>query len=82
VGVKHERRYRVRFEAAGRIGIATVDHPPVHALGPGVSDGIAVAVDYGEADSSVTAMVLMGAGRSFIAGANIRRFGNHASSCR
>ena len=53
----------------------TVDYPPVNALGPGVSDGIVAAVDQGEADPAVRAMVLIGAGRSFIAGADIRRFG-------
>jgi 3-hydroxyacyl-CoA dehydrogenase len=47
----------------------------VNALSPGVPDGIIAAVERGEADPSVKAMVLMGAGRSFIAGADIRQFG-------
>jgi 3-hydroxyacyl-CoA dehydrogenase len=41
-----------------------------------VRDGIVEAVEQGEADGSVKAMVLIGAGRSFIAGADIRAFGN------
>ncbi len=57
------------------IGVITIDNPPVNALGAGVSDGIVAAVERGEADQSVRAMVLIGAGRSFIAGADIRRFG-------
>ena len=65
----------VRFEVVEGIGVITVDYPPVNALGPGVSDGIVAAVDQGEADPAVRAMVLIGAGRSFIAGADIRRFG-------
>ena len=65
----------VRFEVVDGIGVITVDYPPVNALGPGVSDGICAAVAKGEADPAVRAMVLMGAGRSFIAGADIRRFG-------
>ena len=65
----------VRFEVEDGIGLITVDNPPVNALGPGVSEGITAAVERGEADPSVRAMVLMGAGRSFIAGADIRRFG-------
>ncbi|MBY0331244.1 MAG: enoyl-CoA hydratase/isomerase family protein [Acetobacteraceae bacterium] len=65
----------VRFEVVDGIGVITVDYPPVNALGPGVSDGICAAVAKGEADPTVRAMVLMGAGRSFIAGADIRRFG-------
>ncbi len=65
----------VRLEVEDGIGLITVDNPPVNALGPGVSEGIVAAVERGEADPSVRAMVLMGAGRSFIAGADIRRFG-------
>ena len=65
----------VRFEVEDGIGIITIDNPPVNALGAGVSDGIVAAVDRGVADPAVRAMVLIGAGRSFIAGADIRRFG-------
>ena len=65
----------VRFEVEDGVGVITVDYPPVNALGPGVSDGIVVAIDRGEADAAVTAMVLLGAGRTFIAGADIRGFG-------
>src|SRR5437868_7588693 len=65
----------VRFETEDGIGIITIDNPPVNALSPGVPEGIVAAVDRGNADPSVKAMVLIGAGRSFIAGADIRQFG-------
>jgi 3-hydroxyacyl-CoA dehydrogenase len=65
----------VRFETDGDIGIITVDNPPVNALSPGVPQGIVDALDKGNADPAVAAMVLIGAGRSFIAGADIRQFG-------
>jgi 3-hydroxyacyl-CoA dehydrogenase len=65
----------VRFEIEDGIGVITIDNPPVNALGAGVSEGIIAAVERGEADPAVRAMVLIGAGRSFIAGADIRRFG-------
>ena len=65
----------VRYEVEDGIGVITVDYPPVNALGPGVSEGIVAAVDKGKADPAVRAMVLIGAGRSFIAGADIRQFG-------
>ncbi len=65
----------VRFEKHGAIGVITVDNPPVNALSPGVPEGILAAVDAGNADPAVKAMVLIGAGRSFIAGADIRQFG-------
>ena len=65
----------VNFEVDDGIGVITVDYPPVNALGPGVADGIIAALDKGEADPEVKAMVLIGAGRTFIAGADIRQFG-------
>jgi 3-hydroxyacyl-CoA dehydrogenase len=65
----------VRLEQEGDIGVIVVDYPPVNALGPGVSDGIIDAVNRGNADPAIRALVLIGAGRSFIAGADIRGFG-------
>src|ERR1700686_4216024 len=70
----------VRFETDNGIGIITVDNPPVNALSPGVPQGIVAALDKGNADPAVTAMVLIGAGRSFIAGADIREFGKGPST--
>src|SRR5271169_4784549 len=61
----------------GDIGVITVNYPPVNALGPGVADGIIECLKQGLADPSIKAMVLMGDGRSFIAGADIRGFGTN-----
>src|SRR5438309_9815191 len=65
----------VRFENEGGIGVITVDNPQDNARSPGVPEGIVAAVDKGNADPAVKAMVVIGAGRSFIAGADIRQFG-------
>ena len=65
----------VRFEKAGDVGVIVVDYPPVNALGPGVSEGIIEGIQTFNADPAIRAMVLIGAGRSFIAGADIRGFG-------
>src|SRR5882724_13605079 len=65
----------VRFDVEDGVGVITIDNPPVNALAPGVRDGIVEAVEKGEADPKVKAMVMIGAGRSFIAGADIRAFG-------
>src|SRR5438067_8966091 len=70
----------VHFENDNGIGVIPVDNPPVNALSPGVPEGIVAAVDKGNADPSVTAMVLIGAERSFIAGADIRQFGRGPST--
>src|SRR5438093_3955988 len=67
----------VRFENVEGIGVITVDNPPVNAPGPGVPEGIVENVERGNADPAVKAMVLIGAGRSFIAGADIRQFGTN-----
>ncbi len=66
----------VRFENVDGIGVITIDNPPVNALSPGVPEGIVESVERGNADPAIRAMVLIGAGRSFIAGADIRTFGN------
>jgi 3-hydroxyacyl-CoA dehydrogenase len=65
----------VRFETEGDVGLVVVDYPPVNALGPGVSEGIIEGIDTFNADAAIRAIVLIGAGRSFIAGADIRGFG-------
>src|SRR5260370_1163777 len=67
----------VRFENVNGIGVITVDNPPVNALSPGVPEGIVENVERGNADPAIKAMVLIGAGRSFIAGADIRQFGTN-----
>ncbi len=66
----------VRFENIDGVGVLTIDNPPVNALSPGVPEGIIENIERGNADPAVRAMVLIGAGRSFIAGADIRTFGN------
>jgi 3-hydroxyacyl-CoA dehydrogenase len=65
----------VRLEKDGDVGVIIVNYPPVNALGPGVSEGIVDCLNKANADPSIKAMVLMGDGRSFIAGADIRGFG-------
>ncbi|HTN13074.1 MAG TPA: 3-hydroxyacyl-CoA dehydrogenase NAD-binding domain-containing protein [Acetobacteraceae bacterium] len=65
----------VRLQRHGPIGVITVDNPPVNALSPGVPEGIIACLAEANADPAITAMVLIGGGRTFIAGADIRQFG-------
>ena len=55
-------------------GVATirVDNPPVNALSPGVPEGIASAMKISTTNPNVQAIVLIGAGRTFVAGADIK----------
>ncbi len=63
----------------GRIGILTVNNPPVNALAAGVRSGIKEGVEAFGADPTIDAIVLIGGGRTFIAGADIREFGKPPS---
>ncbi|MDO8681425.1 MAG: 3-hydroxyacyl-CoA dehydrogenase NAD-binding domain-containing protein [Acidobacteriota bacterium] len=65
----------IRYEVRDRIAILTVDNPPVNALGPGVVEGIEEAVARANGDAGADAMVLIGHGSTFIAGADIKIFG-------
>ncbi|TAM12554.1 MAG: 3-hydroxyacyl-CoA dehydrogenase [Nevskiaceae bacterium] len=58
----------------GRVLVVTIDNPPVNALGTEVRHGLEDALRQAQ-DASVAAVVLLGAGRHFIAGADIREFG-------
>ncbi len=53
----------------------TIDHPPVNALSTDVRRGLAQAVEAAQADPAIKAILILGAGRNFIAGADIREFG-------
>jgi 3-hydroxyacyl-CoA dehydrogenase len=63
----------------GRIGILTVNNPPVNALAAAVRSGIKDGVEAFGSDSNIDAIVLIGGGRTFIAGADIREFGKPPS---
>ena len=65
----------VRFTRHDAIGVITVDNPPVNALSPGVPEGIKQCLEQGNGNAEIKAMVLIGAGRTFIAGADIKHLG-------
>ena len=65
----------VTFEKQGQVGVITVNNPPVNALSQGVRQGLLDGIAKGLADGGVSAMVIIGGGRTFIAGADIREFG-------
>lgn len=55
--------------------LVTINHPPVNALSVDVRRGLLAAAQEADADASVAAVLIVGAGRAFIAGADIREFG-------
>lgn len=64
----------VRYDRQGAVGIVTIDSPPVNALSQAVRQGVIDGVGRGYADPAVTALIIVGAGRTFIAGADITEF--------
>lgn len=66
----------VSREIRGNIAVLTVDNPPVNALSHSVRDGLSKEMTALAADDSVKAIVIACAGRTFIAGADIREFGS------
>jgi 3-hydroxyacyl-CoA dehydrogenase len=61
------------------IAIITINNPPVNALSPAVAQGIAQAIERVGNDEGMRAVVLIGGGRTFIAGADIKEFGKITS---
>jgi 3-hydroxyacyl-CoA dehydrogenase len=64
----------VRYDVRDRVAIITIDNPPVNALSPGVPEGISEAFARAGDDPDADAIVLIGAGTTFIAGADINVF--------
>jgi 3-hydroxyacyl-CoA dehydrogenase len=64
----------VQFALTGGIAVITVQNPPVNALSPGVPEGIAEAIARVAEDGSLQAAVIIGGGRTFVAGADIKEF--------
>jgi 3-hydroxyacyl-CoA dehydrogenase len=58
----------------GDVAVFTFDNPPVNALARPVRAALLEAIETLDADPRVRAIVLSGAGRNFVAGADVREF--------
>ncbi|HEY1385753.1 MAG TPA: 3-hydroxyacyl-CoA dehydrogenase NAD-binding domain-containing protein [Dongiaceae bacterium] len=65
----------VRGKTAGRVLLIEIEHPPVNALSTDVRRGLLAALRHGAETAEVDAMVITGAGKIFVGGADIREFG-------
>jgi 3-hydroxyacyl-CoA dehydrogenase len=65
----------VSWSREGAIALITIDNPPVNALGNAVRTGLLEAVWQAAGDAAVRAIVILCAGRTFIAGADVTEFG-------
>ena len=64
----------VNVEFSGDLAIITIDNPPVNALSRPVRSGLAAAMEEVDGNDDAKAAVLICAGRTFCAGADIREF--------
>jgi 3-hydroxyacyl-CoA dehydrogenase len=69
----------VQLTSDSGIGVITINNPPVNALSPGVPEGISKAMVQIAGDDSLKAAVLIGGGRTFVVGADIKEFGKMTS---
>src|SRR5512133_846781 len=69
----------VSFSIHDDIAVITICNPPVNALSPGVPEGLRSSIQSAAGDPAIQAIVVIGAGRTFIAGADIREFGKVVS---
>ena len=66
---------KITYNRHGDIAVLRIENPPVNALSHDVRTGLMTRMDQAEADTGVRAVLLVGAGRAFIAGADIKEFG-------
>ncbi|TPN82734.1 3-hydroxyacyl-CoA dehydrogenase [Mesorhizobium sp. CU2] len=64
----------VTWELRDRIAVIIIANPPVNALGKAVRERLATLVHDLDADTSIDAVVLAGAGKLFVGGADITEF--------
>jgi len=65
-----------RYEVRDGVAILTLDNPPVNGLSYALRVAFAEALDKANADASVKAVVVTGAGKAFSGGADIKEFGS------
>ncbi|AVS82608.1 3-hydroxyacyl-CoA dehydrogenase [Paracidovorax avenae] len=65
----------VQTRLQGDVLVVRIDNPPVNALGAAVRQGLMAAIGEAESRADVQAVLIVGEGKSFIAGADIREFG-------
>jgi 3-hydroxyacyl-CoA dehydrogenase len=72
----------VTLATHGGMAVLRIDNPPVNALSQAVIDGLAAALDAFEADAAAKALVIVCAGRTFVAGGDITQFDDPGFSAR
>ncbi len=74
---QHENPTRttpLRLTRFASVAVIEIDNPPVNAASHAVRKSLLAALSDAAADPGIAAIVLMGAGKTFVAGADIREF--------
>ena len=66
---------KIGYTRKGDVAVLRIKNPPVNALSHAVREGLVAGMAQAEADDGVKAVVIVGEGRAFIAGADITEFG-------
>jgi len=69
----------VRYDVRNDVAVLTVEYPPVNALSAAVRTGLGEGLEQARRDPAVAAVVIMGGGSTFIAGADITEMGTEKS---
>ncbi len=69
----------MHFEAREAVAVLRLDNPPVNSLGLELRTGIVAALARAEDDPAIKAVVIIGSGKGFSGGADIREFGTPKS---
>lgn len=64
----------LHFARHGAVAVVTLDNPPVNALSRDLRAALLAMADRIDADATITAVVLAGAGKLFVGGADISEF--------
>lgn len=72
----------VYYEVNGNVAVITLNKPPINGLGDTVRQGIQASIELAGTNRSVVAIVIIGAGKNFCGGADIRQFNTPAASAK
>src|ERR1700730_16314753 len=75
-GTKGQTAGAVRLEKDGNVAVIVIDNPPVNAGSWDVRNGLLAALRASCTDTENAAIVIIGAGKSIVAGAHTREFDN------
>jgi 3-hydroxyacyl-CoA dehydrogenase len=64
------------YKVHGDVAVITMNNPPVNGLGYATRVGLTTGLEKANADDSVKAIVITGAGKAFSGGADIKEFGS------